>query len=429
LTINAEDTLATEVPVAAAARRADVHDPPTGGIFGKPRGRETLRRITRDGSVRAALSAFVLTRVLVIVVIILTAQFQRVATGSYDETREVYLSLTKLPVSRLLRHAVLVADVNWYLTIVEHGYTKEEFNTEGNRNWAFFPLHPLLWSWASSVTGEYLLTGMTLVAILLLLSLILLHKTVLAFGYDEGVADRTVFYLAAFPVSYFFSLPLTESLFLFLTVASFYAARREHWWLAAVFGALASATRVTGVLLLPALILLYWQTYRRIWPPTHYLVLFIIPSGLFAFMCYLYTITGNAFAFKDVLVTWGRRPTFFLMTLIDYFRDPFLIASPWDFRLINYAAAALVVVCGIVLVKWRAWSLAFYTLASSFVALSSGLLQSQARYAMVVFPVFITLAAAAGKRPRLDQAIRTASLVLLCLMTLLFAMRFTIVMS
>lgn len=399
-----------------------------GGVIDRLSSNDALRRIMRDRSLRVALFAFALTRALVFIIIILTGQFDRIVTGSYAETRDVRVSLTDLPVARLLRDAVMVADVNWYLTIVEHGYTQEEFNTTGNRNWAFFPLHPILWRWASRLTGEYPLTGMALAALLFLLALVLLHKTTLAYGWDDGVADRTVFYLAVFPVSYFFSLPLTESLFLLLSVGSFYAARREQWWLAAICGALASATRVTGVLLLPALILVYWQTYRRIWPPTNYLVLFLVPSGLFAFMCYLYTITGNAFAFKDVLVTWGRRPAFFLMTLIDYVRDPFLIASPWDFRLVNFLAALLALICGLVLLKWRVWAMAFYALTSSFVALSSGLLQSQARYAMVVFPIFIVMAVA-GRRPRLDRTIRTASLVLLCLLTLLFAMRFTIVMS
>jgi hypothetical protein len=57
---------------------------------------------------------------------------------------------------------------------------------------------------------------------------------------------------------------MTESLFVLLTVASFYAAKREHWWAAGLIGLCASATRVTGVLLLPSLLVLSWQMYRSL---------------------------------------------------------------------------------------------------------------------------------------------------------------------
>jgi hypothetical protein len=62
------------------------------------------------------------------------------------------------------------------------------------------------------------------------------------------------------------------------------------------------------------------------------------------------------------------------------------------------------------------------------VALSSALLQSQARYAMVVFPVYITLAIA-GRQPKIDQVIRTVFLVLFALMSALFAAHFTLALS
>jgi hypothetical protein len=62
------------------------------------------------------------------------------------------------------------------------------------------------------------------------------------------------------------------------------------------------------------------------------------------------------------------------------------------------------------------------------VALSSGLLQSQARYAMVFFPLFIVLGVA-GRRPRVDAAIRTTSLILLVLITIMFCLRLDIALS
>ncbi len=62
-------------------------------------------------------------------------------------------------------------------------------------------------------------------------------------------------------------------------------------------------------------------------------------------------------------------------------------------------------------------------------ALSSNLLQSQARYAMVVFPVFIVLGVAGGRNPRVDTVLRTTSLILLVLMTIMFCLQLDIALS
>lgn len=389
--------------------------------------RKMPRRVMRDKSLRAALFPFVLTRVLLLAILLVGGQINHIATGG-EPTREINLSLRQIPVARILRETVQTADVNWYRGIAENGYEKIPFNTDAPHNWAFFPLFPLVWRLASNVTGEFVLIGMALSHIFFLLALVLVHKTALAFNFDRRVADRSIFYLAVFPTSFFFSLPLTESLFLMLTVGSLYGAKRGRWWTACALAALASATRVTGVLLLPALAALYWQTYGRAWRRGEVLSLGVAPLGLLSFMGYLYTITGDPLAFKHILVTWGRSTGLFLIPLFEYLQRPLLVAVPWDFRLINFAAATTALVCGVLLLKWRQWALAVYTLASVIVALSSLILQSQARYAMVLFPMFIVLAIA-GERPRVDETIRAVSLALLCLMTALFAAHFSIALA
>src|SRR5205085_4568702 len=128
--------------------------------------------------------------------------------------------------------------------------------------WAFFPVYPLVVRAAARLSGDYALSAMTLSNLFLLLALVLLHKTALVFGSDEKVADRAVLYAAAFPTSYFFSVAQTESLFLLLSVGWFYAARREQWLAAGLTGAVASARRAIGIVLLRALLVLYLQRRR-----------------------------------------------------------------------------------------------------------------------------------------------------------------------
>ena len=100
----------------------------------------------------------------------------------------------------------------------------------------------------------------------------------------------------------------------------------------------------------------------------------------------------------------------------------------WDFRLLNFVCATIMFVCGLVLLKRRQWALAVYTLLSVVVPLSGTMLQSLTRYTMVTFPVFIVLAIA-GRSYLVDQTIRTVFVILLGLMTALFALHFGMAMS
>lgn len=385
-------------------------------------------RILRDKSVRSALTTFALTRAMVFILFIATAHAAlmnepRTPSG----LQEIEISLYKIPFARDLRALALRGDGGWYFGIAREGYEHRPFDASAQHNWAFFPLYPLLVRLVTTLTGDPLPTGVALSNLFLLLALCLLHKTTLAWGFDEADADRAILYIACYPMSYFFSLFMTESLFLLLTVWSFYAARRERWWLAGVLGALASATRLSGILLLPILLILYWQQHgKRL--SRSVLWLFLIPSGLLAFTLYLYSITGNAFAFRDVQGAWARRPGLFLLPLYEYIKDPLNIAQSWDFRLMNFAAAMLVFVCAFILIKRREWSLGLYTLASVILPLSSSQLQSTARYSLVIFPVFIVLAVA-GRTPRADRTILVLFVTLLSLMTVLFAAHFSLALS
>jgi hypothetical protein len=386
-----------------------------------------IRRLLRDRSLRATLFFGVLSRLMVLI-IFLGVGWMKTAPDFYPGHIDAEITARRAP-ARVLRQEVLTADINWYVGIAEHGYHQAPFSADIFQNWAFFPLFPMILQLASHLTSEFVLTGMALSQLFFLLSLFLLHRLCLSFGLTANAADRCLCYLAFFPTSYFFSLPLPEALFLMLTVGSFYLAKRERWWLAGLCGAFASATRTTGVLLLPALAVLYWQTYRPLRSlRKDMLALLLIPGGLVGFMIYLKTITGNPFAFGGAMVAWGRKAGFFLRPLADYLRHPAEIATHWDFRLLNFLAAVLALAAGVVLLRRRQFALGTYTLLSALVALSSTILQSQTRYMMVVFPIYLVLATWA-RHPKVNQTIFAFFLVLFALMTALFAAHFTVALS
>jgi hypothetical protein len=386
-----------------------------------------LRRAWADRGVRAALFTFALTRTLLLVIFILAAYLTLGQPSFGGAVQEPRISFEHANVSQKLGEMVQAADANWYKDIARLGYEAGPFMNDRQHSWAFFPLFPLILRAAAGLTGEYPLTGVALSNIFFLLGLVLLHRTARAFGYDESDADRAIFYMAVFPTSYFFSLPVTESLFLCLTVGSFLAAKRDAWWLAGLLGALASATRVNGVLLLPVLAILYWERYGRRGLNWNVLCLLLIPGGLAAYMLFLHQLTGNALAFKDAQVKWDRGTGMFWRPLIDYVKHFREIGIPWNFKLLNFASAMLAFGCAFVLIKRRAWAFALFTLLSVIVPLSSLSLQGVDRYVMLIFPVFLVLSVA-GRRPQLDQTIRAVFIALLALMAALFAARFSIAM-
>ncbi|HSS20910.1 MAG TPA: mannosyltransferase family protein [Pyrinomonadaceae bacterium] len=389
-----------------------------------------VRRLLSDRSVRATVFNGILSRSIVLAIFVFLGQMQMTPAPTAG-TNTAYLSLANVSIARIVREEVATADINWYVGIAEQGYHPGPFTNDQQRNWAFFPLFPILLRLAALITREFVLTGMALSHIFFFVALFLLHRVSVQFGLSADDADRCLFYLAFFPTSYFFSLPLPESLFLMLTLASFFFAKQSSWWLAGLSGALASATRTSGLLLLPVIGFLYWQehrplTLRRLRP--NVLALLLIPTGLLAFMIYLQRLTGDALAFKDTMAVWGRKPGFFLSPLADYLMHPRVLAAGWDFKVLNFLSATLALVSGAVLLRRRQFSLAIFALISVLLTLSSGLLQSQARYAMVIFPIYMVLATW-GRRPKIDQLIRAIFVVLFGLLTALFSGHFVFVLS
>ncbi len=162
---------------------------------------------------------------------------------------------------------VRLYDTSWYATIAEHGYDAGPFDASvRSTTGRFFRCSRSPGAPRRAVTGEFALTGIALANLCFLVALLLVHRLALALDFAPPTADRAVLALALFPVSYFFALPWTESLFLLLSAACVSRGARERWWLAGVLAALASITRLNGLFLLAGLAIMLWQARDRV-PP------------------------------------------------------------------------------------------------------------------------------------------------------------------
>jgi Gpi18-like mannosyltransferase len=390
-----------------------------------------LVRIFHDRSLREALFVFALTRTFVFMILILVGQFTTEPNASGTDFQltphDASISLQHRAIGRRLRETMAKGDINLYIHLAEAGYDHQPFDItkRASHYFAFFPLYPLLLRSLAWLTNDLIMLGVVLSNVLFLFALIILHKLVLALGHSDDIASRTIFYLATFPTSYFFSVPMSESLFLFLAVTAFYLAVRSHWLGAGVIGALCSASRSNGILLLPVLAVYHWQRHGFKLSPRKLLPLLLIPLGLLAYMLFSWKMTGTPWAFIAAQKSWGRHFGFFLIPLVQYVSKPYDIAIPWNVLLLNFAAGLLSLWAVYALAKRRDWSLALYQFFLIVMPLSTMTLLSLARYVSVFFPLFLALALATPANGKVDQAMRFVFVSLLALMTAMFAAHVT----
>ena len=108
-------------------------------------------------------------------------------------------------------------DALWFLRIADAGYR----TTDGSA--AFFPGYPLAIRAVSVALGGRPLAASLLVSNATLLAAMCVLYFLTASELSERHARRTILYLAVFPTSFFLFAPYSESLFLLLSVTSFWA--------------------------------------------------------------------------------------------------------------------------------------------------------------------------------------------------------------
>ena len=308
-------------------------------------------------------------------------------------------------------------DAQHYLQIATQGYHGKDI--------AFFPLYPALIHWFGGLIGDHLIAGLLISNIAFLGALAYLYALVkLEFG-DNAVAYHAIFYLAIFPTAIFFSAVYTESLFLLLTVGSVYYARRGNFITSGVFGALASMTRVEGVLTALPLAYEVWRAWRERRGTTlarGAVGLGLVPLGLLSYMFYLYALQGDPLAFTKVQADWNRH---FAMPWVSIANTIGAIATPpFGSDTANHIIELVFTLAfiGLLVVAFRTLrpSYAWYFAASLLMPMCTASLMSMPRFVLVVFPAFMLLALF-GRRPAVNSAIVSFFLPVLGLFTVLFA--------
>jgi hypothetical protein len=307
-------------------------------------------------------------------------------------------------------------DSGWFIGIAHDGYrSKQEA--------AFFPLYPLVVRGAAEVVRSYVVAAVLVSLVAGAVAVLLLHRLA-----RPALADDTVLFVALYPLAFVFTAAYSDGLFLALAAGSFLAALQRRPLLAGVLGGLACATRLIGLALVPALLLLLWP--RRLRGLSDLVPLALLPLAVVAYAFYLDQHFGDAWAFLHVQsVYWHRHvhaagplSGLWLAVKSGYQgaselaqhlpRAPAAIQHKDQWASWNVVQLLLLVAAA--WLTWIAWvrlgaAYGLFSLATLLIVLTSPAdlvpLVSLPRFLLGDFPLFLTLAAFCAGRPRLRQAL------------------------
>lgn len=357
-----------------------------------------------------------------------------------------------------------------YLSIVFKGYVGTALIQ------AFFPVYPILIKLVSLIKIHPIIAGL-FVSNLSFFVFLLFFYSLIKHKFNQKIAWLSILGILTFPTSFYFGAIYTESTFLLLVVASFYFAGRKNWFLAGLLAGLASATKIVGILLVPALVveLLVQQvpiqqswgkiqvqkifaSFKGLNLKSMILNLFFISLGslgLLSYMYYLYIAFDDPFYFYHVQSEFGggRQESLIMYPQVVWRYVKILWTVPFGLKYYAYFQEFVAGTVGLVLLllpvfsKIKSYffsehssglvsnqrfegltlkmtgipvSWILFSLGAFFVPTLTGTFSSMPRYILVCFPIFIIIALMIEKRKEFQIIYFTLSTLLLIINTILF---------
>lgn len=299
-----------------------------------------------------------------------------------------------------------------YQQIAQHGYEPGALTT------SFYPLYPLLSRLAAPLLGGHILLAQLLVTSVAFLAAMWLLYQVARLDGSPRAARLAVLTAAFFPASFFLLAPFTESLFLALTLAAVWQARRDRPWAAGALAFAASLTRPHGLLLvLPLAVEYLRQCQRQGRRPGLALLAALAPlAGTALFFGYLQLIVGEARTPLAAQIAIGQQfvsPVQVLTKSWAALGRPDSLALIVGFSLIGLLGFSLL---ALLAVRRLPLMYTLYLWPSLLIMATREMphipLMSLPRYLLVLFPGFIMLGLLLARRPWLAAGWLIVSLIL-----------------
>ncbi len=331
-------------------------------------------------------------------------------------------------------------DSSHYLDIARDWYLSEG---EWDRlvQLVFLPGYPLTVRLLNYVVGNYLYSAMLVSALSFAGAGCVLYR-LLRLDYSHSRAIRTLKYLCILPAAFFFTAPMSESLFLLLCASCIYCARTKKWLFGCLLAGLASFTRSLGVTLFVPLLFELISTYIKsrdgmskkertcfLWRRLSTLML--IPAGFLVY-CYInYLVSGNPLKFMEYQSEhWGQNLSLFFntaayqmeMAIKSYGTDNHDLLGLWLPNL--FACFSSLVAMFLSAKKMRpsytAWFIAYFV-----TAIGATWLLSAPRYLIALFPVPLAVSLV-PKSTKTDLILSLSCLIIAFLYLCAFVLRWQV---
>lgn len=293
------------------------------------------------------------------------------------------------------------ADSIHYLDIARDWYLSEG---EWDRlvQLVFLPGYPVAVRAMAAVVGDYLYAALLVSALSFAGAGCVLYRLLrLDFGHEGAL--RGLKYACVTPGAFFFTAPMSDGLFLLLSLACIYLARRRKWALSCLLGALSSFTRSLGLALFVPVLFEMVRGAARSGPPAarraaRFLLLPLIPAGFGGYCLINCLVAGNPFKYMEYQsVHWGQNLGFFFNTaayqldnaVSSFSRDIHVFLGLWLPNLLcSFCALGVICLC----VKRLRASYTAYFIGYYIVAIGATWLLSAPRYLASLFPITAALA-------------------------------------
>nr|WP_238430511.1 hypothetical protein [Frankia nepalensis] len=299
-------------------------------------------------------------------------------------------------------------DVGLFTKVARYGYVSPHY---ADRTEVDFPAFPLAIRLVHFFVRDWIVAGLLVVFLAGAVAMAAIWRL----AADEGgpAGGRAAVLAVIFtPYAVFLFAGYSEALFLAFASTAWLAGRRGRWWLAGLLAAGAAGTRITGIPLWCGMVVLYLVERRRAGLPVFArpaLALALPPLPVLGFLWYLHSKTGVWNAYTDAMRDGWHRWTDWPW---DGWRTTWGSAFPgpdgsttftWFFRA-ELLAVVIGVVVTVLLLRGRRWAEAAFVGAATIMMASTNYYASGVRTILVAFPLYLLLARAAARFPRLAPA-------------------------
>jgi hypothetical protein len=316
-------------------------------------------------------------------------------------------------------------DAGWYQGIAMSGYSYDpRIGAAAQQNLVFFPAYPLITRVVALLLGNRELSfifGGTLVSIATFLFALAYLYRLARETLDEDQTVAALWLLAAYPFALFYSANYTESMYLLGAAGAFYHFRRGEYGRAGFWALLVGLTRPNGFVLSLPLALIAMESRlprvvigasaaRAARPSGRTLTSALMAAampvfGMLLYSGFIWTLTGNPFAWAAGQIAWGRHYEGLARVVSD--RYDFMMRAglagyvaqvPVD--LLNGLGAIFALASVWPVARRLGLAYAMFIVVNILPPLAIGGFLSAGRFSAVLFPAFVWLASAVPGRHR-----------------------------